>query len=77
MMKLLYGRRTKSLSCPFCRVSLKRVDSSELWVYIDQKEAIGMATITRENLKRLFMYTDNLPLVIPDSNFDAFDSHLM
>ncbi|KAI7745131.1 hypothetical protein M8C21_022042 [Ambrosia artemisiifolia] len=69
--------RTRSLSCPFCRVSLKRVDSSELWVYVDHKEAIDMATITRENLKRLFMYIDNLPLVIPDSNFDTHDSHLM
>ncbi|KAM0007191.1 hypothetical protein Hdeb2414_s0148g00814101 [Helianthus debilis subsp. tardiflorus] len=77
MMKLLYCRRTRSLSCPFCRVSLKRVDSSELWVYVDHKEAIDTATITRENLKRLFMYIDNLPLVIPDSNFDAYDSHLM
>ncbi|MFS8023198.1 hypothetical protein Hanom_Chr16g01448671 [Helianthus anomalus] len=77
MMKLLYCRLTRSLSCPFCRVNLKRVDSSELWVYVDQKEAIDMATITRENLKRLFMYIDNLPLVIPDSNFDAYDSHLM
>lgn len=69
--------RTRSLSCPFCRVSLKRVDSSELWVYVDHKEAMDVATITRENLKRLFMYIDKLPLVVPDSNFDTYDSHLM
>ncbi|KVH96940.1 Zinc finger, RING/FYVE/PHD-type [Cynara cardunculus var. scolymus] len=68
---------TRSLSCPFCRVSLKRVESSELWVYIDHNEAIDVATITRENLRRLFMYIDKLPLVVPDSNFDTYDSHLM
>ena len=74
---LLYGRRTRSLSCPFCRVSPKRVDSSELWTYVDYKEAADMATITKENLKRFFMYIDKLPLVVPDSNFDTYDSHLM
>ncbi|KAJ0682210.1 hypothetical protein HanPI659440_Chr16g0644861 [Helianthus annuus] len=77
MWLFFYGRRTQSLSCPFCRVSLKRVDSSELWVYVDSKEAIDMATITRENLKRFFMYIDKLPLIIPTSNFDTYDSHLM
>lgn len=68
--------RTRSLSCPFCRVSLKRIDPDELWVYVDKKEAIDMATITRENLKRFFMYVDKLPLVAPNALFDAYDSHL-
>lgn len=68
--------RTRSLSCPFCRVSLKRIDPDELWVYVDKKEAIDMATITRENLKRFFMYVDKLPLVATNALFDAYDSHL-
>ncbi|XP_024992903.1 E3 ubiquitin-protein ligase AIRP2-like [Cynara cardunculus var. scolymus] len=68
--------RTRSLSCPFCRVSLKRIDPDELWVYVDKKEAIDMATITRENLKRFFMYVDKLPLVTSDSLFNAYESHL-
>ncbi|KAL4563200.1 hypothetical protein LXL04_027236 [Taraxacum kok-saghyz] len=67
--------RTRSLSCPFCRVSLKKIDPSELWVYVDKKEAIDMLTITRENIKRFFMYIDKLPLVL-DSIFDAYDSHV-
>ncbi|KVH89544.1 hypothetical protein Ccrd_008464 [Cynara cardunculus var. scolymus] len=74
--KICIERRTRSLSCPFCRVSLKRIDPDELWVYVDKKEAIDMATITRENLKRFFMYVDKLPLVTSDSLFNAYESHL-
>ncbi|XP_047307844.1 E3 ubiquitin-protein ligase AIRP2-like [Impatiens glandulifera] len=67
---------TRSQSCPFCRDSLKRVNSADLWVFMDIKEVIDMATVTRENLRRLFMYIEKLPLVVPDTLFDAFDSHL-
>jgi len=35
-----------------------------------------MATVRRENLRRLFMYIDKLPTVIPESVFDAYDSHV-
>ncbi|MFS8006439.1 hypothetical protein Hanom_Chr16g01485981 [Helianthus anomalus] len=69
MWLFFYGRRTRSLSCPFCRVSLKRVDSSELWVYVDSKEAIDMATITRENLKRFFMYIGHVWLSFSKSAY--------
>ncbi|CAH1448445.1 unnamed protein product [Lactuca virosa] len=68
--------RRRSMSCPFCRVSLKRIDSGELWVYVDKKEAIDMATLTRENLKRFFVYIDKLQLVQPDSVSDSYDSHV-
>ncbi|KAI3800387.1 hypothetical protein L1987_28477 [Smallanthus sonchifolius] len=66
--------RTRSLSCPFCRVSLKNTDPAELWVYVNRKEVMDMATITWGNLKRLFMYIEKLPLVGPDSPLDAYDS---
>ena len=69
-------RRTISQSCPFCRDSLKRVNSGDLWVYTDSRDIVDMAVVTRENLKRLFIYVDKLPLVIPDSLFDTYDSHL-
>ncbi|KAK4491679.1 hypothetical protein RD792_002445 [Penstemon davidsonii] len=68
--------RTRSQSCPFCRDSLKRVNSSDLWVFLDSKDVIDMAAITRENLKRLFMYIDKLPLIIPDNLFDNYDTHV-
>uniref|UniRef100_A0A7N0RDS7 RING-type domain-containing protein n=1 Tax=Kalanchoe fedtschenkoi TaxID=63787 RepID=A0A7N0RDS7_KALFE len=68
--------RSRSQSCPFCRDSLKRVESSDLWVYTDTKDIVDMATISKENLRRLFMFIDKLPLVVPDSLFDSYDSHL-
>ncbi|OWM77485.1 E3 ubiquitin-protein ligase AIRP2-like isoform X2 [Punica granatum] len=68
--------RTRSQSCPFCRDSLKRVSSGDLWVYTDSRDIVDVATVTRENLRRLFWYIDKLPLIIPDSIFDSYDSHV-
>uniref|UniRef100_A0A0R0JC32 RING-type domain-containing protein n=1 Tax=Glycine max TaxID=3847 RepID=A0A0R0JC32_SOYBN len=68
--------RTISQSCPFCRDSLKRVNSGDLWVFTDRRDVVDMATVTRENLRRLFMYIDKLPLIVPDSLFDTYDSHI-
>ncbi|KAK9056307.1 hypothetical protein SSX86_027397 [Deinandra increscens subsp. villosa] len=67
--------RTRSSSCPFCRVSLKKTDPGELWVYVNRKEVMDMGTITWGNLKRLFIYIEKLPLVAPNSLLDAYDSH--
>ncbi|KAF1873249.1 hypothetical protein Lal_00016395, partial [Lupinus albus] len=68
--------QTRSQSCPFCRDSLKRVNSGDLWVFTDKRDVVDMATVTRENLRRLFIYIDKLPLTVPDSLFDTYDSHL-
>ncbi|XP_010935653.1 E3 ubiquitin-protein ligase AIRP2 [Elaeis guineensis] len=75
-MKCYRQWRSRSQSCPFCRDSLKRVNSGDLWVFTDSKDVVDMATLSRENPRRLFMYVDKLPLVIPDSVFDAHDSHV-
>lgn len=74
--RLTYCRRTRSQSCPFCRDHLKRVNSGDLWVYTDSRDIVDMETVMRENLRRLFMYIDKLPLVTPDNPFDPYDSHL-
>ncbi|KMT04270.1 hypothetical protein BVRB_8g183460 [Beta vulgaris subsp. vulgaris] len=68
--------RSRSQSCPFCRDSLKRVNSGDLWVFTDTRDVVDMATLTKENLRRLFMYIEKLPLIVPESLFDAYDSHL-
>ncbi|KAJ6999791.1 hypothetical protein NC653_010516 [Populus alba x Populus x berolinensis] len=73
---LMYDRRSRSQSCPFCRDSLKRVNSGDLWVFTDSRDIVDMATVTRDNLRRLFMYVDKLPLIIPDNLFDTYDSHV-
>lgn len=75
-LKCYHEWRSRSQSCPFCRDSLKRVNSCDLWVFTDSRDIIDMATVTRENLRRLFLYIDKLPLIVPDNLFDAYDNHI-
>jgi hypothetical protein len=72
---LFFCWRLRSQSCPFCRGSLVRVNSGDLWVLTDSRDVVDMATVTRENLRRLFMYIEKLPLVVPDVSY-AYDSHV-
>ncbi|KAM5560412.1 E3 ubiquitin-protein ligase AIRP2 [Rosa sericea] len=65
--------RTRSQSCPFCRDSLKRVDSCELWIYTGNNEIVDLSAISRENLKRLFIYIDKLPLLVPKHGVVSYD----
>ncbi|KAM0889636.1 hypothetical protein ACQ4PT_027583 [Festuca glaucescens] len=69
--------RSRSQSCPFCRDSLKRVNSGDLWMLTDHHDAVDMVTVTRENIRRLFTYIEKLPLITLDNIFDAYDSHRM
>ncbi|XP_054780071.1 E3 ubiquitin-protein ligase AIRP2 [Prosopis cineraria] len=68
-MKCYRDWHARSQSCPFCRDSLKRVNSGDLWIYMNNNEIDDMASITKENLKRLFMYIEKLPLLVPDPIF--------
>ncbi|KAM7257671.1 hypothetical protein ACFE04_013412 [Oxalis oulophora] len=66
----------RSKSCPFCRDSLKKVNADELWVYTETRDIIDLSSILRENCNRLFMYIDNLPLVLPDpAVYNPYDNH--
>ncbi|EPS64708.1 hypothetical protein M569_10072, partial [Genlisea aurea] len=58
--------RARSQSCPFCRDSLKRVNSGELWIYPGSCDIVDLTAIRVENLKRVFMFIDKLPLIVPD-----------
>ncbi|KMZ67153.1 RING finger protein [Zostera marina] len=66
---------SRSQSCPFCLDSLKRVNSTDLWIYTDSRDIIDSSTMTKENLRRLLMYVDKLPIVIPCAIFESYDSH--
>ncbi|RVW65912.1 hypothetical protein CK203_007665 [Vitis vinifera] len=68
--------RNRSQSCPFCRDCFKRMNSGDLWIYTDNTDIVDLTYIIRENLKRLFMYIDRLPLVIPDPVYVPYESHL-
>ncbi|KAJ1694164.1 hypothetical protein LUZ63_010862 [Rhynchospora breviuscula] len=75
-LKCFQDWSSRSRSCPFCRGSLKTVDSSDLWIYVDGRDVIDQATVYRENLRRLFLYISKLPLITPDLIFDVHDSHV-
>ncbi|KAL4587750.1 hypothetical protein LXL04_000624 [Taraxacum kok-saghyz] len=63
----------RSRSCPFCRKTLKGVNLTDLWIYVEDSDTIDLTIISKENSERLFMYIQKLPLVVPkaiqSSNF--------
>ncbi|XP_058759939.1 E3 ubiquitin-protein ligase AIRP2-like [Vicia villosa] len=63
----------RSQSCPFCRDSLKRVNSEDLWIYTDTSDIVDVGTIFKENCKILFLYIEKLPLIIPDPRHVSYD----
>ncbi|KAG0474638.1 hypothetical protein HPP92_014324 [Vanilla planifolia] len=75
-MKCYREWNSRSQSCPFCRDSLKSISSADLWVFTDSRDIVDMATVYRENLRRLILYIDKLPLLTPDAIFEAYDSHV-
>ncbi|CAL9067301.1 E3 ubiquitin-protein ligase AIRP2-like isoform X1 [Musa acuminata AAA Group] len=75
-MKCYREWNSRSQSCPFCRDSLKRVDSGDLWVYVDHRDVVDMAMLMRDSIRRLIMYIKKLPVVVPESVIDAYDSHV-
>lgn len=75
---LFIRRRGRSQSCPFCRDSLKRVDSGDLWMFLEGTDTVNPSVIARENQRRLFVYIEKLPLVVPDQAFASspYDCHV-
>lgn len=63
----------RSQSCPFCRGSLKRVSSTDLWVLTSNNDVIDIITLAKENLRRFYSYIENLPLMVPDTHLFLYD----
>lgn len=61
----------RSESCPFCRRSLKRVSPTDLWVVIDNNEVVDRLTVSKDNLRRFYLYVESLPLLTHDAH-DVF-----
>lgn len=70
---ILNGRNVRSQSCPFCRGSLKRVSSRDLWDLISNCDVIDTIALAKENLRRFYLYIENLPLVMPDTHVVIYD----
>lgn len=47
-------------------------------MFLNQTDAVNLTAIARENQKRLFMYIEKLPLVVPDQAFASspYDCHV-
>ncbi|KAI4305238.1 hypothetical protein L6164_028616 [Bauhinia variegata] len=63
----------RSQSCPFCRGNLKRVNSGDLWIYTDARDVLDLETIFKENRKRLFLYIEKLPLIVPNPVYRLYN----
>lgn len=63
----------RSQSCPFCRDSLKRVSSGDLWVLTGESDAVDTITLAKENLLSFYLYIENLPFVVTDNHLFLYD----
>ncbi|KAF8390573.1 hypothetical protein HHK36_025100 [Tetracentron sinense] len=68
---------TKSKSCPFCRGSLKRVNSEDLWVLTSSGDVVDTETVSEEDLLRFYLYINSLPKDIPDALFLVYYEYLI
>lgn len=68
---------TRSQSCPFCRGSLKRVRSRDLWVLTGSGDVVDTVTLEKENLRQFYGYIDKLPLTVPDTLFMVYYDYLV
>ncbi|KAL0703927.1 hypothetical protein Bca4012_070352 [Brassica carinata] len=59
----------KSQSCPFCRGSMKRVNSEDLWVLAGDNDVVDTRTASREDLFRFYLYINSLPKDYPEALF--------
>ncbi|KAJ0095786.1 hypothetical protein Patl1_16829 [Pistacia atlantica] len=76
-MKCYRNWNTKSESCPFCRGSLKRVNSEDLWVLTCDDDVIDPETVSKEDLLRFYLYINSLPKYYPDALFLVYYEHLI
>lgn len=67
----------RSESCPFCRGSLKRVKSGDLWVLPCCSDVVDTKIVLKEDALRFYLYISSLPKDIPDALFLVYYEYLM
>ncbi|KAJ8758911.1 hypothetical protein K2173_002690 [Erythroxylum novogranatense] len=72
-MSCFHDWNVRSKSCPFCRGSLRRVRSGDLWVLISSDDIVDAVTVAKENLRHFYLYLENLPLVVHETHAFLFD----
>lgn len=70
-------RNRKSESCPFCRGSLRRVNSEDLWVLTCDEDVVDAETVSKEDLLRFYLYINKLPKDNPDALFLMYYEYLI
>ncbi|XP_075485857.1 E3 ubiquitin-protein ligase AIRP2-like [Primulina tabacum] len=68
---------TRSESCPFCRGSLRRVESQDLWILTCENDVIDPESVSTEDLRRFYLYIRNLPKDSPDALFVKYYEFLI
>ncbi|XP_057949439.1 E3 ubiquitin-protein ligase AIRP2-like [Malania oleifera] len=68
---------TRSESCPFCRGTLKRVNSEDLWVLTCNNEVVDAETVSKEDLLHFYIYINSLPKDSPDALFLVYYEYLI
>ncbi|OMO99072.1 Zinc finger, RING-type [Corchorus capsularis] len=67
----------RSESCPFCRGSLKRVTSGDLWVLTRSTDVVETQTVLKEDMLRFHLYINRLPKDVPDAVFLMYYEYLI
>ncbi|XP_019150339.1 PREDICTED: uncharacterized protein LOC109147155 [Ipomoea nil] len=67
----------RSESCPFCRGSLKRVKSKDLWVLTSNDDVVDPDAVSKEDLLRFYLYIKSLPKNYPDALFLMYYEYLI
>ncbi|MBA0761650.1 hypothetical protein Gotri_024268 [Gossypium trilobum] len=67
----------RSESCPFCRGSLKRVTSGDLWVLTRSTDVVETKTVLKEDILRFQLYINKLPKDLPDALFVMYYEYLI
>ncbi|PKI77064.1 hypothetical protein CRG98_002567 [Punica granatum] len=57
----------RSQSCPYCRGSLKRVSSMDLWVLTGSSDVVDPVTVAFDSLRRFYLYVESLPTLTHDT----------
>ncbi|CAO2824720.1 unnamed protein product [Amaranthus hypochondriacus] len=67
----------RSESCPFCRGSIKRVQSGDLWVLTCGTDVVDRTTVMKEDVLHLYLYINSLPKDVPDALFLMYYEYLI
>ncbi|KAJ8771275.1 hypothetical protein K2173_026452 [Erythroxylum novogranatense] len=68
---------TRNESCPFCRGSLRRVNSGDLWVLTCSTDVVDTKTVLKDDILRFYLYINSLPKDIPEALFLMYYEYLI